>query len=375
MPVGVVGSNPTFRRMRCTIDAKALSQSLAVVLPAISSRATVDSLRSALFAADGDEVVIAATDMEIGVKVTTEAQVETRGLCLVPADRLKAIADLSEGSVELTLAGTHVVVMTTAGMYHLPTSNVADWPASDEAEGDPTFEVDAAALGVALDRVVFAAARDEGKYAMRGVLWDVNLSELSLAATDGKRLAIVEVKAQALARVCLLPTKAMGMLGKLCTSGTVKVWLPAKVGLAHFHTDAGQLSTRLVEGRFPPYREVIPKKKDIAARATMQAGPFLHAVRSAALMSDDESKRVEFVFDGGKVCLAAQGATTGKADVTFTLDQYTGPPLTVSLDPQYVIDFLKVMPAEENLTLEMVAGDKSVVFRYGGGLCLIVPLV
>jgi DNA polymerase-3 subunit beta len=221
--------------------------------------------------------------------------------------------------------------------------------------------------------VIFAAAREEGKYAMRGVYWEVGSEGLTLVATDGKRLSVVGLGGPREKATALLPPKAMQILQSLCGDELVKVWLPKANGQAYFETGAALLSSRLVEGRFPPYRDVMPKK----AKATVPlvAGTFYGAVRQAALMTDDESKRIEFAFQAGKVTLTAQGATTGKASVTHALPDYAGPDISISFDPSYLCDMLRVLDKDDTLQLDLVDGEKSAVFRAGEWKHLVVPLV
>lgn len=361
--------------MRATFQADALSNALSLVSGAISSRAVVDTLRSACLTVAGDGCIVAGTDMEISVCVPIEATETEPGVCLAPL-QLKEIADLSEGEVRVECRkAAGLAVTTSTGTYQLPTADVADWPNLGEPEGAPVLTLVGEKLAAALSRVTFAAAKDEGKYATRAVYWDVT-PNLKLVATDGKRLAVMEMAAHGygvMSATALVPPKAMQLLPKLCQPGNVEVWLPKGAkGLAHFHTDAGQLSTRLVEGQFPPYRDVIPKKAK--ATASFKAGAFLQAVRQAAILTDEESKRVSFAFGIDSLLLTAQGATTGKADVQVPI-LYDGQPMTVHLDPAYIIDMLRILPAEEPVTLELNGPEKSVVFRAGKDyLYLVVPL-
>jgi DNA polymerase-3 subunit beta len=141
-----------------------------------------------------------------------------------------------------------------------------------------------------------------------------------------------------------------------------------------FRTGRAVIYSRLVEGRFPPYRDVIPKKAN--ARIPLVVNEFLSAIRQAAIMTDDESKRITFHFAPGKLTLEAQGATTGRSKVSMKLEEYSGPAVDISFDPVYLTDMLRVMDGGEVLQLDLVDGQKSAVFRTGDDyLYLVVPLV
>src|SRR5262249_51708826 len=123
-----------------------------------------------------------------------------------------------------------------------------------------------------------------------------------------------------------------------------------------------------------PYRDVIPKKAN--AKISLGVNEFLSAVRQAAIMTDDESKRIAFHFAPGKLKLEAQGATTGRSKVEMKIEEYSGPALSISLDAAYLQEMIRVLDGGETLQLESVDGQKSAVSRSGAeSLYLVVPLV
>ena len=163
----------------------------------------------------------------------------------------------------------------------------------------------------------FAAADESARYSMTGVLWELEESQVRLVATDGRRLALTQGTATAhgghttKGQSPLVPKKAMSLLERnLQPDGsTVKVCLRPNEVL--FRTGRAVIYSRLVEGRFPDYRQVLPKKQ--TTKVPLQVPAFTAAVRQAAIMTDEESKRVVFKFTKGKLTLQAQGATTGRS--------------------------------------------------------------
>jgi DNA polymerase-3 subunit beta len=120
--------------------------------------------------------------------------------------------------------------------------------------------------------------------------------------------------------------------------------------------------SRLVEGRYPPYREVFPKKPTV--KVPLVVGPFYSAVRQAAVMTDEESKKVLFTFEKKKVTMQAQGATTGRSKVDLAVD-YDHKPLKIAFDPKYLTEMLRVLNGDEPLTLELVDANTVGLFRVG----------
>src|SRR5205814_3802539 len=118
-----------------------------------------------------------------------------------------------------------------------------------------------------------------------------------------------------------------------------------------FRTGRAMIYSRLVEGRFPDYRQVLPKKQ--TAKVSLQVPSFTAAVRQAAIMTDEESKRVVFKFSKGKLTLQAQGAEAGRSKVELPLE-YDGKPLEISFDPKFLIEMLRVLDTDAPLTLELV---------------------
>ena len=133
------------------------------------------------------------------------------------------------------------------------------------------------------------------------------------------------------------------------------------------------ISTRLVEGRFPSYRQVMPQKH--TARVPITVGPFLSAVRQAAIMTDDESKRVVFSFAKKKLTLQAKGAESGRSKVELPID-FDAKAIEVSFDPKFVVDMLRILEPDTRLDLDLIDSQSAAVFRFEPDyLYVVVPLV
>src|SRR5262245_32935800 len=357
-------------------------QIVGVTVPA---RTTMPVYQNIKAIADADTLTLMATDLEVGIRYELRGlNVEEPGQAILPVGRLTSILrETPDNEVRLDADTRRSRVNTSVSEYEMPGEDPAAF--ADLAEfspGERYHEVAAGALQRIIRTTGCAAVRDEGKYAMRGVLWDVDDKKAKLVATDGKRLAVssgpcvAQGDGSTKGHSHLVPPKAMSLLERILAEGDASQ--PVQVSLrandALFRTERAVIYSRLVEGRFPPYRDVIPKKAN--AKVPLVVNDFLSAVRQAAIMTDDESKRITFHFATGKLTLEAQGATTGRSKVSMRLDDYAGPAIDISFDPMYLTEMLRVLDGSEVMQLDLVDGQKSAVFRAGEDyLYLVVPLV
>jgi DNA polymerase III subunit beta len=371
--------------MIVTCQRDGLLSACQIVSVAIPARTTMPVYKNIKVVAEADCLTVMATDLEVGVRYEIRGlSIEEPGQAIIPTDRLMAILrETSDTEIRIDADTRRTKVHTTASNYEMAGEDPATFAdIADFVAGEKYFELAAADLLLMVRRTAFAAAKEEGRYAMRGVLWDMEEKSAKLVATDGKRLALAsgpsvaqgtgDVKGQS----HLVPPKAMQLLERILAEGDAKqgVQVSLRANDALFRTERAVIYSRLVEGRFPPYRDVVPKKAN--AKIPIVVGEFLSAVRQAAIMTDDESKRIAFQFTSGKLTLEAQGSTTGHSKVEMKLDGYDGPKIDIFFDPMYITDMLRVMDPAEVLQLDLVDGQKPAVFRCGPDyLYLVVPLV
>ena len=371
--------------MIVTCPRDGLLSACQIVGVAVPARTTMPIYQNIKAVATEEHLTLMATDLEVGIRYELRGLgIEEKGEAILPVGRLTSILRESPDSeVKLDADERRTRVTTTSSEYEMPGEDPASFAdIAGFVEGERYAELAAGDLQRMIRRTVFAAAKEEGKYAMRGVLWDLDDKTAKLVATDGKRLAVASGKCvmqgdgEKKGQSHLVPPKAMSLLERILAEGDASQ--PVQVALrsndALFKTERAVIYSRLVEGRFPPYRDVIPKK--VNAKIPLVVGDFLSAVRQAAIMTDDESKRITFKFAPGKLNLEAKGSTTGQSKVSLKIDEYSGPTIDISFDPAYLTEMLRVMDGAETLQLDLVDGQKSAVFRSGEDyLYLVVPLV
>jgi DNA polymerase-3 subunit beta len=250
----------------------------------------------------------------------------------------------------------------------MPGEDAAEFPEIAGFKDEKYHEVTAGALREMIRRTVFAAARESARYSMTGVLWEFSGEQIRLVATDGRRLAVATSSAtnhgaaDTKGATHVVPTKAMGLLERLLQDAAEPVRVVLRPNEALFQTERATLYTRLVEGRYPNYQEVIPKKA--ATKIPLDVSKFQSAVRQAAIMTDEESKRVIFTFGKGKVTLQADAGESGKSKVELPID-YDGKEIKIAFDANFVTDMLRVLPPDAALSLELVDSQTPALFRQG----------
>jgi DNA polymerase-3 subunit beta len=363
--------------MKAICPREALLGACQLASVAVPSRDVKPVLRNLKMIAGKEGCTLLATDLELGVRLTVRSvKVERAGEALLPASRLVAILrEATDDELTLEASKEASVVRGESNEFEMPGEDPAEFPDIPTFTDDKYHELAAGQLREMIRRTVFAAAKESARYSMTGVLWEFEGGQAKLVATDGRRLAVASGSAidheagDAKGATHVVPTKSMGLLERILQDAEE----PVKVGLrpneAVFQTERAMIYSRLVEGRYPNYREVFPKKP--TSKVPLTVGPFYSAVRQAAIMTDEESKRVVFEFTKKKLTLQARGAESGRSRVEMPIE-YDGKDVKISFDAHFVSDMLRVLAPDTALTLELVDGNSPALFRCGADYSYVV---
>ena len=366
--------------MKLYCEREALLGDCQLASAAATTRDIKPILRNLKAIAEGDKCTLMATDLELGIRLQVRSpQVQEPGEAILPANKLTSILRESTDDYLTIEADAQKCVVTGAhNEFEMPGEDPVEFPDIPVFSEKKHHELTAGALRTMIRRTVFAAARESTRYAMTGVVWELEGSQCRLVATDSKRLALATGPAKEVGGhdtkggSHIVPTKAMALLERNLHDDDEIVRVSLRPNEVLFQTEKATIYSRLVEGRFPPYKEILPKKAN--ARINLKVPEFLTAVRQAAIMTDEESKRVNFHFAAGKLTLAAQGAASGRSKVETELD-YDGTPIDIAFDPQYLVDMLKILEADAALSLDLIDGSKPALFKSGAEYqYLVMPL-
>src|SRR5919106_2959467 len=255
--------------LTCTRDE--LAEKLTLVSRAVSTRSAVQVLQGILLRAEGDQLQLAATDMELSLRASLEAEVAEEGAVVVPGRLLGDIARLlPDGNVALTAKADEGAISVECGpaSYRLQTYSVEDFPRLPEVETVQTSGVDAAALLDTIGRVSRAASRDESRPVLTGVLVQFDGAKLVMAATDSYRLAVKETELAdaAPSLEAIVPARALTELARVAGDAET-VELGVLENQIVFGVEGIWLTTRRIDGQFPNFRQLLPETFEHEVRA------------------------------------------------------------------------------------------------------------
>jgi DNA polymerase-3 subunit beta len=363
--------------MKATFHREGLLSAVQLASVAIAPRDVKPILRNLKAITESDRCTLMATDLELGIRLEVRGiEVEETGEAILPAARTLAILrESTDEQLKLEADASHCLIRGEHNEFEMPGEDPANFPDLPTFTDDRYHEFTAGVLREMIRRTIFAAATENPRYAVTGILWELDGTEARLVATDGRRLAVCQGTAKAngghetKGQTPVVPTKAMGLLERNLQDPDEVVRVCLRPNEALFRTERAMIYSRLVEGRYPAYREVFPKKA--TTKIPLTAGPFLAAVRQAAIMADDESKKVVFTFSKKKLTVQAQGAETGRSKVEMPLE-FDGKSLEIRFDPRFLTDMLRVLEPDAALTLELVDGNSPALFKSGNDYSYVV---
>jgi len=383
--------------MKVICERAALLEAVNQVSSVVASRSPRPQLTciklTATNDAQGAELILSGTDAEIALSVRIgRVEVQQEGSSLVPADKLRQIisAEDNEPTLSIESTGETTHIRGADAHFQLHGFDAADFPqladfkeVSKGSTASPAaksiFSLDAGTLDALISRTLFAAARENSRYAINGVLLVREGKKLDLIATDGRRLAKsnATIDSKGDPAQCILPSKALSMIQKLAADENELVHIAvtdnqAVIVFGEDPTDArATLSTNLVEGTFPPYEDVIPKDQDI--NVTFNRDVLASAVKRAALLTNEESRGVRLAFNGSEktLQLSSRAPEMGEATINVELTGYDGDDIEIGFNPAFITDALKVINDTE-VMIELKSGNKPGLFKAGTDFVYVV---
>ncbi len=361
--------------MKITCKQQDLSRGLSVVSHAVSSRSTLPILANILLSTDNGRLRLYATNLEIGINCWIDAEVQEEGTTTVPA---KLITDLVNS---LPLASVDIVVpedshtMSIKSMRssaNIKGMDPSEFPLSPNTEGsDPAVVVDATQLKEMIAEVAFAAADDDSRPVLTGVLVQVSTGKMTFAAADAFRLA-VRVSAlpddSVLRNDILIPARTLTELSRILPSeGSVQMIVTPNRSQVLFHTENIDLLSRLIEGTFPNFRQIIPKEH--TTRAVVETKEFAAAVKSVAPFARDSSNIARIKINGGGGNGIEPGALTIEATAEDVGDNVStinaavdGPEQQIIFNVKYLAEVLSVLDTPE-VAIEVTSASRPGVVK------------
>jgi len=342
--------------MRLTCAKDELAERLQVAGRGVSTRTTVQILAGILLNAGDGRLSLSATDMEISLRVSLDAQVEDEGAVVVPGRLLVDIVRLlPPGEVTISHRAEEGVVELVCGSasYRLNTYAAEDFPRLPEIEGASAFTVDKEAFVDTIARVSRSASRDESRPVLTGVLVRFEGENLVMAATDSYRLS---VKQTALSDSpgreieAIVPARALGELARIAQGEGETIQVGVQENQVVFGVDEIWLTARRIDGQFPNYKQLLPETFE--AEVTMPREEFLDVVRRTSVLAQRKSP-LRLRFADGELTVSAQTQDVGEAHESLPVS-YSGEALEIGFNAEFLRDGLESVN-DENVRLKLIS--------------------
>ncbi len=362
--------------MEIQVSKSELIKAVGTVIGAVSPRSTLPVLGNLLIETDGtDALKLSATDLEIALCTKVNSKNMKEGSITVPARKFYEITKELPGDEILLTVAKNNAVNIKSGKSHcrIMGLGVEDFPKFPEINTDQAAELEQKTLKTCLSLTAFAISHDETRYVLNGVLIILESGKIKLVATDGRRLAYVEKPIEGETTKpfqIIVPIKAINELIKILEVGKVK--LIQNQNQVIFQVGDTYLASRLIEGHFPNYEQVIPKEEKTIGSVNRQA--FLSAVKRAALFTSQDAQAVKLDFVKNKILVSSHSPNLG--EVKEELDaEVTGDDVTIGFNPHYLLDVLKNTNIE-NISLSLTKPDKPGLVKTGDDnyLYVVMPM-
>jgi DNA polymerase III subunit beta len=334
--------------MKFTLSRDKLLEVLQQVQSVVSTRTTLPILSNILIKAQKSGLSMTATDLDVGVQSSIEAEIEQVGGTTLPARRFfNIVRELPANDVRIETDSKNIASIRS-GQYvskivGLPEDEFPPLPKFDESRA---FTLKQTELKDGLKRTAYAISTDETRYVLNGVLFAFKDNKLTLVATDGRRLALMDIEAEITAEQevsLIVPAKAVNELQRLLKDdGEVKI----KVGQNQiaFELNGALLVSKLIEGNYPNYRQVIPA--ETKERVTLERESFHNAVRRVAILTSEKSNSIKLVLTKNNLDIVANSPEIGEAKETIAV-KYTGKEFTIAFNPDLLMAPLRNLVDDE----------------------------
>jgi DNA polymerase-3 subunit beta len=339
--------------MKFSISKEALLEGLQKVQHVVSTRTTLPILSNVLLVAKNGRLTFTTTDLDVGITGSVEAKIDKEGATTLPAKRLvNIVRELPASEVEISVDAKNVAsIQSGPSFFKIIGLGQDDFPPLPDFEGAKEFRMPQPLLRDGLKKTSYAISTDETRYVLNGIYTSFREGKLTLVATDGRRLAMVENDLDFPASHetdVIVPTKAVQELQRLL----------------------GDIS-KLIEGNYPNYRQVIPG--DSTERVELPRESVFDTVRRVSLLSSDKSNSVKLVFGANSVEVTANSPDVGEARETMEV-QYSGKPMQIAFNPEFLMAPLRNLESE-TVYLDLIDEMSPGVIRIDGSfLYVIMPM-
>ncbi len=364
--------------MNFTITRQNLHQGLAAVSASIPSKTTLPVLSNILFEASEDCVWMSGTDLDVAVRVKVPADVKESGSLTAPGKKLQEITrELADQPVDIVTRGDQIELTCGASRFKLNGLPADEFPTLAEVDFSDGITVTGKDLNGLIHHTSFAVSTEESRPILNGVLWELRDGEMKMVATNGHRLARMGVAVPPTGTPSadfIVPPAALAQVQRLFKDDD-SLEVARSGNHLGFRADSTEIYTRLIEGTYPNYEQVIPKDNDRIAIIEKKA--FASAVRRMAVVASDQTHRIRLRFESGRVHLNVLTPDLGEGHDEMEVG-YDGDELEIGFNANYLLEVLRHIPSDE-VKFAFKAPERAATIEPAGDgaadyLCLVMPL-
>jgi DNA polymerase-3 subunit beta len=358
--------------MKFSLPKSKLAACLQSVLQVVPSKSTLPILTNVLVEALEGKLKISATDLDISITGGVECEVTKKGSAALPARILfDIIRELPETDITIESVNSRVEIKIAKGSYKIASVSPDDFPKE--------IKIEANSLATMVRKTTFACSNDETRPALNGVLWQTKGDKMQMVATDGHRLAKVALenkKLKGMSEDIIIPPKVLNLIPKFTEGQNREVGIIFGDNNIIFNLGEYVLTSRLIDGPYPNFEQVIPQNSDKKLRVSKE--DLGGAVRRVSILSNTLTHQVKFGVKKGSLTLSTSNADLGGEGVEIIDCDYDGEPVEIGYNATYITDILARMPGDE-VTFEF-SSPVSAGVMYSTEvskedfLCLVMPL-
>ncbi|MGN6643264.1 MAG: DNA polymerase III subunit beta, partial [Verrucomicrobiota bacterium] len=339
--------------MNLTIAKDQIINGLQAVQNVVSTRTTLPILSNVLIRAENDRLEFTATDLDVTVVCSVEAKVTKPGATTVPVKKLFGIVrELSNAEIEIEVDDKNTCsIRSGASFYKINGLSADEFPPLSKFKEEKKVTLNQETVKGMMKKTSFSISTDESRYVLNGIFISLKDHKMTMVATDGRRLALVDeqvdVSDQSQGEF-IVPAKAVNELNRLLQDkGEVEIRYSENQASFTLKDDKGSsvlIITKLIEGNYPNYRQVIPN--EVKERVSLVREEFLHALRRAEIMTSEKSNSVKLTFGKNTLAITANSPEVGEARETLAIN-YKGKEMSIAFNPKYMIDPLNALSNDE----------------------------
>lgn len=363
--------------MNLTIAKEQIISGLQAVQNVVSSRTTLPILSNVLLKAENDRLELTATDLDVTVSCSVEARVKKAGATTIPVKKLFGmVRELGNPEVDLEVDDRNTTAIRSgSSFYRINGLSADEFPPIPKFKEDKKVVLSQETVRGMMKKTSFAISTDESRYVLNGIFFSLKDHKVTMVATDGRRLALVDeevdVSEQSQGEF-IVPAKAVNELNRLLQDkGEVEIRYTDNQAAFTLKDEKGfsvLIITKLIEGNYPNYRQVIPN--EVKERIALVREEFLHALKRAEIMTSEKSNSVKLAFSKNNLAITANSPEVGEARESLAIN-YKGRDMAIAFNPKYLIDPLNAL-SDDEVFLELIDELSPGVLKVNGPFLYVV---